>query len=100
MIMDEVLSRIVEGCPVAVMARLGLDHVLDQKWVNETFEKHREEQYTRELLFSTVVDMMGLVATGQRPSLRRPKKKMLKLTRQVTLISHQQVNTASHGRGC
>jgi IS4 transposase len=84
MIMDEVLSRFVEGCPVAVMARLGLDHVLNQEWVNETFEKHREEQYTRELLFSTVVDTMGLVATGQRPSLNAAIQKNRDLTVSVT----------------
>jgi IS4 transposase len=33
------------------------------------FEEQRDKQYTRELLFSTVVDLMGLVALGLRPSL-------------------------------
>jgi hypothetical protein len=33
------------------------------------FEQHRQRQYTRELLFSTVVDLMALVALGLRPSL-------------------------------
>jgi hypothetical protein len=37
--------------------------------VDEVFEEHRGRQYTRELLFSTVVDLMGLVALGMRPSL-------------------------------
>lgn len=84
MMMDEVLSRFVEGCPVAVMARLGLDHVLNNKWVNETFEKNCQEQYTRELLFSTVVDTMSLVATGQRPSIHAALQKNLDLAVSVT----------------
>jgi hypothetical protein len=33
------------------------------------FEQNREEQYTRKLLFSTVVDLMALVALGLQPSL-------------------------------
>lgn len=86
MIMDEVLSRFVEGCPVAVMARLGLDHVLNKEWVNETFEQHRQDQYTRELLFSTVVDTMSLVATGQRPSLNAAIQKNRDLTVSTTAL--------------
>ncbi len=33
------------------------------------FETHRQSQYTQELLFSTVVELMMLVAVGLRPSL-------------------------------
>jgi len=42
---------------------------VSSQWIDELFEEQREKQYTRELLFSTVVDLMGLVALGLRPSL-------------------------------
>jgi IS4 transposase len=66
---DAVLARFVERSPVAVMARLTLQRAVGAAWVDSVFEAHRERQYTRELLFSTVVDLMSLVALGMRPSL-------------------------------
>lgn len=66
---DAVLARFVEGAPVAVMARLTLQRAIGAEWVDSVFEARRERQYTRELLFSTVVDLMSLVALGMRPSL-------------------------------
>jgi IS4 transposase len=74
--MDALLKRFVEQAPVAVMARLGLQRAINAEWVNETFEQHSNTQYTRELLFSTVVDLMSLVALGLRPSLHAAAKKM------------------------
>lgn len=75
MVMDEVISQLIEECPVAVMARLGLEHALNEDWVNAIFEQNRERQYTRELLFSTVVDLMSVVAMGVRPSLNAAVQK-------------------------
>ncbi|HKG90419.1 MAG TPA: transposase [Gemmatimonadaceae bacterium] len=69
MALDAVLARFVAQCPVAVMARLALQRAISAEWVDGVFEAHRERQYTRELLFSTVVDLMSLVALGLRPSL-------------------------------
>ncbi|HEU4405987.1 MAG TPA: IS4 family transposase [Polyangiaceae bacterium] len=58
------------------MARLGLQRALSADWVDEVFEQHRRTQYTRELLFSTVVDLMSLVALGLRPSLHAAAQKV------------------------
>lgn len=69
MAFDAVLARFVAKSPVAVMARLALQRAISAEWVDSVFEAHRERQYTRELLFSTVVDLMSLVALGLRPSL-------------------------------
>jgi IS4 transposase len=66
---DAVLARFVAEAPVAVMARLAIQHGLSTEWVDALFEQHRGRQYTRELLFSTVVELMELVALGLRPSL-------------------------------
>jgi len=45
-----------------VMARLVLDRVLTQAKLNAWFEKTTERQYTRALLFSSVFEVMSLVA--------------------------------------
>ena len=33
---------------------------LSREWLDEPFEKHRDKRYTRELLFSMVVDLVAL----------------------------------------
>lgn len=73
--LDDVFERFAEQGPVAVMARLGLQRALSADWVDEVFEQNRRTQYTRELLFSTVVDLMSLVALGLRPSLHAAAQK-------------------------
>jgi IS4 transposase len=77
--MEGMLKRFAERAPVAVMARLGLQRALSAEWVDEVFESHRGGQYTRELLFSTVVDLMSLVALGLRPSLHAAAQKSREL---------------------
>lgn len=74
--MEEMLKRFSEEAPVAVMARLGLQRAVSAEWVNQVFEEHSKSQYTRELLFSTVVELMSLVALGMRPSLHAAAQKM------------------------
>lgn len=74
--MEELLKRFSEQAPVAVMARLGLQRAISAEWVNEVFEEHSKTQYTRELMFSTVVELMSLVALGMRPSLHAAAQKM------------------------
>jgi IS4 transposase len=74
---DAVLGRFVAEAPVAVMARLAVQRALGAEWVDALFEQHRERQYTRELLFSTVVDLMELVALGLRPSLHAAARRAL-----------------------
>lgn len=68
MILDAVLSRFVDQTPVTVMAKLALERALPAAWVDALFEQHRQRQYSRELLFSTVVDLMSTVAVGLQPS--------------------------------
>jgi len=58
------------------MARLALEHALPAGWVDEVFEAHRQKQYARELLFSTVVELTTLVSLGLRPSLHAAARGM------------------------
>ena len=51
------------------MAHTALEHALSPDWIDAVFEAERQRQYSRELLFSTVVELMTLVSLGLRPSL-------------------------------
>jgi IS4 transposase len=69
MALEAVFERFTKKSPLTVMARLLMQQALSREWLDEQFEQHRDKQYTRELLFSTVVDLMALVALGLKPSL-------------------------------
>src|SRR3954464_3452146 len=71
-----VLERFERHAPAGVMARMALEHALPAGWVDEVFEAHRQKQYSRELLFSTVVELTTLVSLGLRPSLHAAARQM------------------------
>jgi hypothetical protein len=69
MALEAVMERFKKSSPLTVMVRLVPQQALSREWMEEVFERKRDKQYTRELLFSTVVDLMALVALGLKPSL-------------------------------
>lgn len=69
MALEAILERFKKSSPLTVMVRLVMQQALSREWMEEVFERNRDKQYTRELMFSTVVDLMGLVALGLKPSL-------------------------------
>jgi hypothetical protein len=64
MLMATVFDQFVKESPLTVMARALLEHALQPGPIDEMFERIATVQYTDKLLFSTVVDMMGLVVCG------------------------------------
>src|SRR4029079_11532446 len=68
-IWTSVLERFEQQAPASVMARVALEHALPRAWIDTVFEEHRQRQYSRELLFSTVIEAVTLVSLGLRPSL-------------------------------
>jgi len=56
-----------------------------REWIDEVFDEHRQRQYPRELLFSTVVELTTLVSLGLRPSLHAAARTMQALP--VTLAT-------------
>lgn len=58
------------------MARVALEQALPAAWVDEVFEANRQRQYPRELMFSTIVELMTLVTLGLRPSVHAAARKM------------------------
>ena len=71
-----VVERFEQHAPACVMARLALEQALPAAWVDEVFDSHRQRQYPRELMFSTIVELMTLVTLGLRPSLHAAARKM------------------------
>lgn len=75
MILSKAFEKFVEGTPVAVMVRGCLEYALPASFVNDIFEQTALKQYTRDLLFSDVVDVMGGVVCQVFPSLNAAYQK-------------------------
>jgi IS4 transposase len=73
---EKVLERFEKQAPASVMTKLVLEQAVAAEWVDKVFDEHRQRQYSRELLFSTVVELMSLVSLGLRPSLHAAARKM------------------------
>src|SRR5277367_1720744 len=70
MLLGPVFERFVEKTPFAVMSRSLLERTLTPEALDALFDKKADSQYTRELTFSSVVDLMGQVVTSAFPSVR------------------------------
>jgi len=64
MILDEVFERFIEESPLVVMLRVVLEQSLSAEDVDKLFIENAQEQYQKELLFSSVVSLMSLVVCG------------------------------------
>jgi len=63
-----ILDRFSKDSPVSVMARATMERVLNPQRLDEWFDSTAKEQYTKELLFSTVFDIISQVVCGSRRS--------------------------------
>jgi len=63
-----IFNRFVKDSPISVMARAAMERVLNPQQLDEWFDSTAKEQYTKELLFSTVFDVMSQVVCGSRRS--------------------------------
>jgi hypothetical protein len=70
MLLGQLFERFVEKTPFAVMSRSLLERTLTPEALDALFEEKADSQYTRELAFSSVVDLMGQVVTSAFPSVR------------------------------
>jgi hypothetical protein len=73
--LNPVFERFVEASPISVMARGTMERVLNPEQLNEWFDNTAQDQYTRDLLFSSVFNIMS----------------------QVVFDSHHSVNAAFQG---
>jgi IS4 transposase len=68
MVLDDVFERFARLSPVAVMARAAVEHALAPEAIDALLERAAQRQYTRTLLFSSVVDLMGSVVARVQPA--------------------------------
>jgi IS4 transposase len=68
MLFDTVFAPFVHERPICVMARGVLERLLDADRLDALFARTAAHQYTRELLFSSVAQLMSEVVLGVQPS--------------------------------
>jgi len=65
---DVAFDRFAKKSPLCVIARGLMERVINPEQIDQWFEQTAERQYTRDLLFSTLFDMMSDVVCGARKS--------------------------------
>lgn len=65
---DSIFDKFVKESPVCVIARATMERVLNPDILNDWFDITAKEQYTKELMFSSVFDIMSQVVHGSMPS--------------------------------
>jgi hypothetical protein len=76
MIMGPMFERFVSESPLGVMARATIEHAFSAASLDELFERSAESGYTRDLLFSTTVDLMSLVVFGKAAHVQSAYKRI------------------------
>lgn len=61
---NSTFEKFVKKSPISVMARGMMERVLNPSQLDEWFNATAEQQYTKELMFSTVFDIMSQVVNG------------------------------------
>jgi hypothetical protein len=56
--LNPIFEKFVEKSPVSVMARGMMERMLNPEQLDQWFDKTAQEQYTKDLLFSSVFDIM------------------------------------------
>jgi len=65
MLFGGVFERFLKDSPLSVMSRATIEHALSASALDALFDRTAERGYTRELLFSTTVELMTLVVGGK-----------------------------------
>lgn len=76
---NALFEQFVEASPASVMMRALMERIFAPDKLDALFEQTAERQYTRELLFSSVVGLMSLVVGGIHPSVSAAYKALEKL---------------------
>src|SRR5436305_6854937 len=77
MILGPVFERFINQSPISVMSRATIEHALSASDLDASFEHTAERGYTRELFFSTTVDLMSLVVCGTVPHVQSAYQQLL-----------------------
>ncbi len=66
--LPHVFKPFVEESPISIMARGMIERVLNPDQLNQWFNATANNQYTKDLLFSSFFDIMSLVVHGRHRS--------------------------------
>ena len=66
--LSSIFKKFVKKSPISVMARGMMERVLNPNQLNQWFNATADQQYTKELMFSTVFDIISQVVCGSRKS--------------------------------
>jgi IS4 transposase len=72
--LGNIFDSFVKASPVSVMMRAMMEYVFCPQRLDEIFETHAQVQYQRELLFSSLVNLLSLVVCGIHPSVNAAYK--------------------------
>lgn len=76
--LGDIFEQFVKASPLTVMVRVIMERIFAPDKLNELFKRTAQKQYTRELLFSAVVDLMSAVVMGIYPSVGAAYKALKK----------------------
>src|SRR4051794_34931299 len=65
---SDVFERFTQGDTIPVMTQAAMENALSPTIIDQLFEDYAERQYTRDLLFSSIVELMSLVVCRIQPS--------------------------------
>jgi IS4 transposase len=68
MLLGTIFAPFVKERPICVMARAVLERLLDAQRLDDLFAHTAQQQYTRELMFSSLVELMSEVVLGVHPT--------------------------------
>jgi hypothetical protein len=66
--LNPIFERFAQNSPLTVIARGMMERVLNPEQLDQWFNNTAKEQYTKDLLFSSVFDIMSQVVCGNRAS--------------------------------
>lgn len=76
MILSPIFDQFVNHSPLSVMSRATIERIFSASSLDELFERVADTGYTRELLFSTVVDLMSMVVFRKAPHVQSAYKQL------------------------
>ena len=89
---SDIITRCDGETALALATRVLLEHTLQANVLNELFDRVAQEQYTRKLLFSDIVGLMGAVVQRMHPSVHAAYRKSL-VRRDISLASlYEKIN--------
>lgn len=92
-----IFEQFVEASPVTVMVRAIMERIFSAEKLDALFEQSAERQYTRTLLFSSVVGLMSLVVCGIHPSVSAAYKALEELVGVSRVALYDKLNGLEPG---